>query len=479
MPNENPYDRLARVFDNAVANYTEEAQRKKLLAENEARRLALRDEALKDRDEERTYAEKQRAARRSEDVADRTEARGYAEEQRQKIRGENREDTLWTNEQSMIAALVQEGFLNPADRKDPAKVAMAWAQLTPEAKQRVQDRKQAIDDIVKMVGQFGTMGVPGAETPELLQGDSVFQVAGALRQKAAAAKQRTGAAIANQLAKIQGLESQRDALVQNFQSEITPEDTAAAKQIIERRYGPGSSRNPKYQMELESAAAQQAESRINNTVAQVKSIKGGIDSATRQMDVLDGLNRSQVYLPEALSIADPNSGKPTEAPNPDTGDPMAGFFNTPEARAKKAAAEAKAKAAAEEKARLYAADPFAAQAAEDAKFSAAQRAAAQFINLYPEASRTDQQIADSLKDRRIVDNPVISFGLAPTVFPRSRAMTNAEKSAAFQDAVTPRNAKLKEAQDLVPLFKDYIDKLPDDQKQQLLKMAALFANPQQ
>ena len=127
---------------------------------------------------------------------------------------------------------------------------------------------------------------------------------------------------------------------------------------------------------------------------------------------------------------------------------------------------------------MYAADPFAAPAAEDAKFSAARRAATQFINLYPEASRTDQQIADSLKERRIVDNPVVGFGLAAPSF-RSRAMTNAEKSAAFQEAVKPRNTKLKEAQDLVPLFKEYIEKLPDDQKQQLAKMASLFANPQQ
>ena len=473
MPNENPYDRLARVFDNAVANYTEEAQRKKLLAENEARRLALRDEALKDREEERTYAGKLHARDRDEVIKDREDARTYADNLRGKIRNENREDTLWTNEQSMIAALVQEGFLNPADRKDPAKVAMAWAQLTPEAKQRVQDRKQAIDDIVKMVGQFGTMGVPGAETPELLQGDAVFQVAGALRQKAAATKQRFGNTAAGLMQTSDDLQAKYNQVAQLIDPTVTPEDVQAAA----RKYGPKAAA-PKNQELIAADAEKIATNRASAATARARALAGQINATTSRLSTLDNLARAGVYLPESAPATAPAAPAALAQPEPE-GDPLDAIFNTPEAKAKRAAKEAQAKAAAEEKARLYAADPFAAQAAEDAKFSAAQRAAAQFINLYPEASRTDQQIADSLKDRRIVDNPVISFGLAPTVFPRSRAMTNAEKSAAFQDAVTPRNAKLKEAQDLVPLFKDYIDLLPEDQKQQLAKMASLFANPTQ
>ena len=473
MPNENPYDRLARVFDNAVANYTEEERRKKILAENEARRLALRGEEIADRDEARTYAEKQRQVMRGEAEVDRAKIRDENEALRQKIRNENREDTLWTNEQSMIAALVQEGFLNPADRKDQAKVAMAWAQLTPEAKQRVQDRKQAIDDIVKMVGQFGTMGVPGAETPELLQGDAVFQVAGALRQKAAATKQRLGNTAAGLMQTSDDLQAEYNQVAQLIDPTVTPEDINAAKVAYGTR-----AEDPKLQAQIAIDAEKIATNRASAATARARALAGQINAATSRLSTLDNLARAGVYLPESAPAVAPAAPAAPAQPEPE-GDPLDAIFNTPEAKAKRAAKEAQAKAAAEEKARLYAADPFAAQAAEDAKFSAAQRAAAQFINLYPEASRTDQQIADSLKDRRIVDNPVISFGLAPTVFPRSRAMTNAEKSAAFQDAVTPRNAKLKEAQDLVPLFKDYIDKLPDDQKQQILKMSALFANPQQ
>ena len=470
MPNENPYDRLARVFDNAVANYTEEAQRKRILAENEARRLALRNEQIADRDEARTYAEKLHARDREEVIADRDEGRTYANTQRGVIRRENREDTLWANEQSMIAALKQEGLLSPADAQDPAKVAAAWAQLTPEAKQRVQDRKQAIDDIVKMVAQFGTMGIPGAETPELLQGDAVFQVAGALRQKAAATKQRFGETAAGLMQNADKLQAEYNQVAQMIDPTPTQEDVQAAQ----RKYG-AKAMAPEFQELIAADAEKIAMSRAAAANAKARALAGQINATTSRLSTLDNLSRAGVYLPEqAAALVDPEATAPAPA---DDGDPMAGFLDPDGSKAK--AKEAKAKAAAEEKARLYAADPFAAQAAEDAKFSAAQRAAAQFINLYPEASRTDQQIADSLKDRRIVDNPVISFGLAPTVFPRPRAMTNAEKSAAFQDAVTPRNAKLKEAQDLVPLFKDYIDKLPDDQKQQILKMAALFANPQQ
>lgn len=473
MAQENPYDRLARVFDNAVANYTAEEHRKKLLKEEEERRLALRGEAMKDRDEARTYAENQHTARRNEQLSDLKEGRTYAETQRGVIRKENREDTLWANERALIASLVQEGLLSPADAQDPAKVAAAWQRLTPEAKQRVQDRAQAIDDIVKMVGQFGTMDIPGAETPEMLQGDDVFRVAGALRQKAAATKQRFGNTAAGLMQTSDDLQAEYNQVAQLIDPTVTPEDVQAAA----RKYGPKAAA-PEYQELIAADAEKIATNRASAASARARALAGQINATTSRLSTLDNLARAGVYLPESAPATAPAAPAALAQPEPE-GDPLDAIFNTPEAKAKRAAKEAQAKAAAEEKARLYAADPFAAQAAEDAKFSAAQRAAAQFINLYPEASRTDQQIADSLKDRRIVDNPVISFGLAPTVFPRSRAMTNAEKSAAFQDAVTPRNAKLKEAQDLVPLFKDYIDKLPDDQKQQLLKMAALFANPQQ
>ena len=463
MPNENPYDRLARVFDNAVANYTEEAQRKKLLAENEARRLALRDEALKDRDEERTYAEKQRAARRSEDVADRTEARGYAEEQRQKIRGENREDTLWTNEQSMIAALVQEGFLNPADRKDPAKVAAAWAQLTPEAKQRVQDRKQAIDDIVKMVGQFGTMGVPGAETPELLQGDAVFQVAGALRQKAAATKQRFGETAAKLMQDGDRLQTEYNQVSQLIDPTVTQEDIQAAA----RKYGPKAAA-PEYQEMIAADAEKIAVARATAANAKARALAGQINAATSRLGTLDNLSRAGVYLPESAPATAPAAPAAPAQPDAEV-DPLTAIFG---AKAKGAKPQPQSAPQPQEF------NPFAEAAAKEQNAEKARRAAAQFIDLYPSASRTNEQLQASVNT---TTRPVLHSGVGSPFssswwFPEANAT---EKAEHYTSVANRRDADKQKAAELFAAFKDYIDLLPEDQKQQIAQMSALFQAPAQ
>lgn len=466
MAQENPYDRLARVFDNAVANYTAEEHRKKLLKEEEERRLALRGEAMKDRDEARTYAENQHTARRNEQLSDLKEGRTYAETQRGVIRKENREDTLWANERALIASLVQEGLLSPADAQDPAKVAAAWQRLTPEAKQRVQDRKQAIDDIVKMVGQFGTMGVPGAETPELLQGDAVFQVAGALRQKAAATKQRFGNTAAGLMQTSDDLQAEYNQVAQLIDPTVTPEDVQAAA----RRYGPKAAA-PEYQELIAADAEKIATNRATAASARARALAGQINATTSRLSTLDNLARAGVYLPESAPATAPEAPAAPAQPEPD-GDPMAGFLGGGGAQGTKRPAPQTTPTPPPQF------NPFAEAAAKEQNAEKARRAAAQFIDLYPSASRTNEQLQ---ADVNTTARPALRSGMGSPFssswwFPKANAT---EKAEHYTSVANRRDADKQKAAELFAAFKDYIDLLPEDQKQKVAQMAALFANPQQ
>jgi len=172
MEQEYAFDKLARVFDNVTASYVAESQRKQQLEDQRAyaekTKADDRNYSKSVRDEERGYVKDDRVDARTYAKSVVDDERTYAKNQRGDVRKEQREDAEWANNQATINELIRSGYLLPSDAKDPAKINAAVAKMSPEAKQRLADHKQAIDEIGKLVFQFGTGGIAGAELPELL-----------------------------------------------------------------------------------------------------------------------------------------------------------------------------------------------------------------------------------------------------------------------------------------------------------------------
>ena len=458
MPYENPYDRLAQVFDNAVANYVQESQRQK-----------QRDEAKADLADQRAYAELQHQKQRAERQADLREVRDYEEMIRGKIRDENRVDSELANQRAIVMELVKAGLLSPADANNPAKIAAAWERISPEAKQRLQDRAQAVYDIVKMVGQFGTMDIPGAETPEMLQGDDVFRVAGALRQKAAAARSRMGEKAAQLFAEAQQLQEEHAKVSALIDPNPTDEDINAAS----AQFGPAAS---KHQMEIKEAAAARAQMRAAGAMKQAETIANRYRNVVSQINALDNLSKAGVFLPEQPAPAPKPTVPPAVEVNPAGDDPMAAFLD-PDGKKAKAKAEAAAKAKAEEQSRL-ASNPYSVKAQRDRNAKQARHDAAAFMDIFPSASRSNAALEKEVEGASIPSvRPLGGFSPWSTGFSEVIMPTNGEKEAKFDTLSKRRDADRAKAQELYSAFKDYIDLLPEDQKQKVAQMAALFENP--
>lgn len=451
MAQELAFDKLARVFDNATANYVAESQRKKELADQRAyaekTKADDRGYAKSVRDEERGYVKDDRVDARTYAKSVVDDERKYSKDQRGVIRGEQREDALWSQDRALAASLVQEGFLSPADVRDPAKVSAAWVNLTPSAKERVQNRKQAIDEIVKTVKEFGTLGIPGAESPELLAGDAVFSVAGALRQKAASVKQRTGAHASGIMAKLdEAGREQQDAL-----QLIDPTVTAEDRQAAESQFGPGAA-DPNNAPLIAAAAEAIAQNRAKYAAGRARAIGGKISGLNQQLGTIDNLARAGIHLPEQAA---PAPAARQQQPSDSVADPMAGFLG-----AAKAKRDAAAQAQQEQKSAHLAKNTYAADLEEQAQTAETRRAAAAFSDLVPRASMSDDGMRAKVEGMK---RPGYSFALPGMGAPGSvepRSLSTEEKSDEMDALLLDRTTSDAEVKRLAASIIPNIRSLP-------------------
>lgn len=442
MAQEYAFDRLARVFDAAAANYVAEDQRKTRLADE-------RNYAKSIRDDERNY---------SADVRD--EGRTYAETQHGKARTEQVEDDARQDHRALVNELVRGGLIAPADINDPAKVAAAATHLSPAAKQRLADFPNLLKDVRDMASTTDMSAVLKGRNLEDLSYEELASVAGSGRSVQADQAKIYGEEGAALRVKLEGAQAAYDLAVSQTDLLPTPEESQAA----ESQLNPSGKNDEGTQMLVQARAEEIAKLRAVGAKSRADSLGRTLSSLTTQMRLLETSARNKTPY-QRTPVAPPPPEKPL-AP-PDTRDAMEIMLDPDGSKARARAAKAKASVGGGIDQRNH----FAAKAAQEAAAAQQAERLRSFGSIYAGATTTDDAIAKQID---AVRKPPSGFrspfdaGFSPL----PSELTTEEKSERMQRALATRDSTAEEAKQLGSAIIAGIESVPAEQRPELLRQLA-------